>query len=171
MKRREPGVYAYRTDRHLAAGREWGYVGKARDLSARERDHQGAGRWTHEGQPCPNAPRACSHKAKAWMDLNPVRHSLELPWWLGFDFITLSLETLVILALRPRYNWQKNPRKNKVGPRTQALQRATRDQLRAENGGAVAWETSPAGRLASRVIGVLGILCIVIGSVGWVVTR
>src|SRR3954468_11610584 len=26
MKRRKPGVYAYRTDRNLRPGREWGYV-------------------------------------------------------------------------------------------------------------------------------------------------
>jgi hypothetical protein len=171
MKRRRPGVYAYRTDRHLAAGREWGYVGKARHLPSREQDHQGLGRWTHPGQPCPNAPRPCSHGTKGWMDLRPRRYALELPWWLGFDFITLSLETLVILALRPRYNWQKNPRKDKVGPRTQALQRAERDALRLPGGaGTEAWSTrgtSPA-LWAYRVISVAVILT---GLIGFWVTR
>jgi hypothetical protein len=140
MKRRRPGVYAYRTDRHLAAGREWGYVGKARHLPSREQDHQGLGRWTHPGQPCPNAPRPCSHGTKGWMDLRPRRYALEL-------------------------------RKDKVGPRTQALQRAERDALRLPGGaGTEAWSTrgtSPA-LWAYRVISVAVILT---GLIGFWVTR
>lgn len=166
MKRRKPGVYAYRTDRHLAPGREWGYVGKARHLPSREQDHQGLGRWTHPGQPCPNAPRPCSHQAKSWMDLRPRRYSIELPWWLGFDFITLSLETLVILALRPRYNWQKNPRKDKVGPRTQAAQRRVRDDL-----GQAAIMPARGGATQEQALRVLGTAFLLAGIVGWLVSR
>lgn len=167
MKRRHPGVYAYRTDRHLAPGREWGYVGKARDLDARHRDHNGMGRWTHFGQPCPNAPRPCSHGPKPWLDLRPTRYALELPWWLGFDWITLSLETLVILALQPRYNWQKNLRPGKVGPRGQAMQRAERDARRAA--GLYAVERDGAGM--SMAVQLAGVLLILTGLAGWWATR
>lgn len=156
MKRRHPGVYACRTDRHLAPGREWGYAGKSRDVYYRTgRCH----------------PGTCHHvtcKPKDWLDLNPKWHTLELPWWLGFDWITLSLETLVILALRPRYNWQKNLRPGKVGPRTQALQRAERDAMHGLGGSIGRTRPSRALDYAVRAVAVALILA---GSVGWLVTR
>jgi hypothetical protein len=158
MKRRKPGVYAYRTDRNLRPGREWGYVGKARDLDVRDRCHNGR---CHHATGC--AP-------KPWLDLRPKRYSIELPWWLGFDFITLSLETLVILVLRPRYNWQKNPRAGKVGPRTQAVQRAERDALRALGEGHTETWSAP-GVAVGRALQVLGAAVVLVGLVGWLVTR
>jgi hypothetical protein len=154
MKRRKPGVYAYRTDRHLAPGREWGYVGKARDLDVRDRCHNGR---CHHRSGC--AP-------KPWLDLRPRRYAVELPWWLGFDFITLGLETLVILALRPRYNWQKNPRKDKVGPRTQATQRRLRDDL-----GQAAVMPDGRGVTQEQALRVLGTAFLLAGIVGWLVSR
>lgn len=156
MKRRRPGVYAYRTDRHLAPGREWGYVGKARNLATRALCHQGR---CHHVTGC---------DAKPWLDLRPRRYTVvALPWWLGFDFITLPLETLVILALRPRYNWQKNPRSGKVGPRTQALQRAERDLARLQELPAAAVRRSHLDML----VRVAGVLLVVVGLAGWLVTR
>jgi len=149
LKRRRPGVYAYRTRRHHTPWRtEWGYVGKSRNLDTRDRCHHGT---CHH--PC--AP-------KHWLDLEVRRYALRLPWWLGFDFITLSLETLAILVLRPRYNWQKNPRRDKVGPREQRVQRQTRDAMPA---------TCRARIRVARYLPVLGIVMILIGIGGYLWTR
>jgi hypothetical protein len=109
VRRRRPGIYAYRTRRHLRPGTEWGYVGKSNRLDLRD------------GQ----------HADKGWRDLMVRRYILiKLPWWLGWDWVLLPLETLVILLLLPRYNWQKNPRIGKVGPRGQKIQRLEREQAR-----------------------------------------
>jgi excinuclease UvrABC nuclease subunit len=149
LKRRRPGVYAYRTRRHLKSGTEWGYVGKARNLATRDKCHHGT----------------CHHNGcviKPWMDLEVRRYTIRLPWWLGFDWITLSLETLVILALQPRYNWQKNPRKDKVGPRTQVAQRMVRD-------------LAPARERASfrvdRLVQFAGLVIIAVGIGGYLWNR
>lgn len=148
LKRRRPGVYAYRTRRHLGSGTEWGYVGKARNLATRDKCHHGT----------------CHHHCviKPWMDLEVRRYTIRLPWWLGFDWITLSLETLVILALQPRYNWQKNPRKDKVGPRTQVAQRMVRD-------------LAPARERASfrvdRLVQFAGLVIIAVGIGGYLWNR
>lgn len=153
LKRRRPGVYAYRTRRHLAPARtEWGYVGKARNLATRDRCHHGT----------------CHHHCviKPWIDLEVSRYTIPLPWWLGFDFITLSLETLVILALRPRYNWQKNPRRDKVGPRGQATQRAERDLQPASYRAKV-----QAQRLGLLAVRALGIIVIFVGIGGYLWNR
>lgn len=115
VKRRQPGAYCYVTRRHLKPGQEIGYVGKSRHLPSRDRDHRGVGRYGHAEKP--------------WADLIVRRYALTLPWWLGWDWITLSLETVAILVLRPRYNVQKNPRRRKVGPREQMMQRMVRDSL------------------------------------------
>ena len=152
LKRRRPGVYAYRTRRHLGAGTEWGYVGKSRNLATRDRCHHGT---CHH--PCP---------AKSWIDLEVPRYTIPLPWWLGFDFITLSLETLVILALLPRYNWQKNPRKDKVGPRGQLEQRAERDLQPASYLAKV-----QARRVADLAVRALALIMIVVGIGGYLWTR
>lgn len=107
MRRRRPGIYAYRTRRHLRPGTEWGYVGKSNRLDLRD----------------------AQHADKGWRDLVTRRYILiRLPWWLGWNWVLLPLETLAILFLLPRYNWQKNPRIGKVGPRGQAAQRLEREQ-------------------------------------------
>ena len=93
------------------------------------------------------------------------RLTLPLPWWIGWDWITLSLETLLIWALRPRYNWQKNPRRDKVPPRVQAIQRQTRMAnpftYRA---------TVRASRISFAVI-TLAVAMIVIGTGGYLITK
>jgi len=113
-----PGIYLYRTRRHMHPGSEWGYAGKSRNLNMRDDCH--SGRCTrHQG---------CAG-GKPWADLIIRRRTLELPWWLGFDWITLSLETMLIWATRPRYSVQKNPRRRKAGQVLQAIQRADRDRF------------------------------------------
>jgi hypothetical protein len=153
LKRRRPGVYAYRTRRHLAPARtEWGYVGKARNLATRDKCHHGT----------------CHHhcEIKPWVDLEVSRYTIPLPWWLGFDWITLSLETLVILVLLPRYNWQKNPRKDKVGPRGQRAQRAERDLQPASYKAKI-----QAQRLGLIVMRAVGIIVIFVGIGGYLWNR
>jgi len=116
LKRRTPGIYAYRTRRHDNPFRtQWGYVGESWHLDARDRDHAGTGRFNVAQKP--------------WYDLVVRRYTLRLPWWLGWKWVIRSLETLAILLLNPRYNWKKNPRKSKAGPRLQAIERSVRDQL------------------------------------------
>lgn len=157
LKLRRPGVYIFRTRRHHDPARsEWGYVGKARNLATRKRCHQGT---CHHTTGCPR-------EGKPWIDLVTSYWTIPLPWWLGFDWITLSLETLVILALRPRYNWQKNPRRTKVGPRTQKIQRAARDLMPAAYRARV--RATRAFNIACRSAGVLVIL---IGIGGYLCTR
>ena len=107
-RRRHPGVYIFRTRKHLGWGTEWGYAGKSNHLALRK----------------------LQHADKPWSDLVVYYKAFELPWWLGWQWVTLSLETLLILVTRPRYNWQKNPRRSKVGPVSQKLQRAARDGMR-----------------------------------------
>lgn len=146
-RRRHPGVYVFRTRRHGGWGTEWGYAGKSNHLALRK----------------------LQHADKPWSDLVVYYKAFELPWWLGWQWITLSLETVVIVALRPRYNWQKNPRLSKVGPCGQMLQRAARDSARS-------FRLSPA-RYAPRWSPALwlarssGALLIVTGLLGWLITR
>jgi hypothetical protein len=153
-KRRRPGIYAYRTRRHLAPWRtEWGYVGKSRHLEMRDLCHAGT------------CGRHVTCIEKPWWDLKVYRITLRLPWWLGWDWITLSLETIAILVLRPRYNWQKNPWKNKAGPRIQAIQRRTR----------VASPTTYRARILSRYVSyavvTVAVSMIVIGIGGYMITK
>lgn len=157
-RRRTPGVYVYRTRRHQPIIRvtEWGYVGKSNHLARRADCHEGR---------CTRHP-VCAG-GKPWSDLIVRRYRLRLPWWLGWQWVTLSLETIVIWALRPRYNWQKNPRRSKVPPRIQQLQREARDRRRAV-GAPVYLE--PAG-LGIHPAPVLGIFLILTGLVGWLLTR
>ena len=151
-RRRSPGVYWYRTRRHLRRGTEWGYVGKSNHLARRADCHEGR---------CTRHP-ACAG-GKPWSDLIVRRGQLELPWWLGWQWVTLSLETCVIFVLRPRYNWQKNPRHSKVPPRIQQLQREGRDS----RGG---YEVAYSGpRL--HWVHALGIIMILTGLTGWWLTR
>ena len=151
-KRRKPGIYAYRTRKHLRPGTEWGYVGKSRHLPSRDADHHGRGRYGQE--------------AKPWIDLVLYRRTVELPWWLGWDWLTLSLETLAILALRPRYNWAKNPWPGKVGPREQVRQRWQRDNTPAVLRARIERE-----RITSLVVRVVGVAIIVTGVGGYLWAR
>lgn len=146
VRRRKPGIYLYVTQKHLRPWRkEAGYVGKSNRLDLRDAQHQ----------------------PKPWYDLVVRRVTLiRLPWWLGWDWVLLPLETIAILLLLPRYNWQKNPRPGKVGPRDQALQRAARD-------------LAPAGyrrrvqlsKVMDYVVQVAGVLIVLTGIGGWLWTR
>lgn len=171
-KRRKPGVYAWRTERHAnRARREWGYVGESVNIGMRDRCHLGT---------CSHRPKVyqlpvqgsliygggCT--AKPWTDLRPVRHTIiRLPWWLGFKWVLRPLETLVILALAPRYNWQKNawnPRR--VPPSTQAAQRAQR------NGARPAYHAKvQAARALGIALRLAGVLLILAGLSGYLITR
>ncbi len=154
-RRRHPGVYWYRTRRHLRRGTEWGYVGKSNHLALRADCHEGR---------CTRHP-ACAG-GKPWSDLIVRRRSLELPWWLGWQWVTLSLETCLILLLRPRYNWQKNPRRGKVPPRIQALQREARDRA-VMSGVGLRLRAS----YLDLVVRGAGVLIILTGLTGWWLTR
>lgn len=153
-RRRSPGVYWYRTRRHDRRGTEWGYVGKSNHLNLRADCHEGR---------CTRHP-AC-HGGKPWADLITHRGQLQLPWWLGWQPVTLPLETLVIWFLRPRYNWQKNPRRSKVPYRIQQLQRTDRD-----TGAYAQAHTTPAPQFTTTdlAICVAGGLCILFGLTGMV---
>jgi hypothetical protein len=153
-RRRSPGIYWYRTRRHLKRGTEWGYVGKSNHLDLRADCHEGR---------CTRHP-ACAG-GKPWSDLIVRRRQLQLPWWLGWQWLTLSLETCLIALLRPRYNIQKNPRRSKVPYRIQQMQRAARDSARR-------WgeiEHEPRGM--NILIALTAIAMIVVGIVGTLTTR
>lgn len=157
-RRRSPGVYVYRTRRHRPIVRrtEWGYVGKSNHLARRADCHEGR---------CTRHP-GC-RGGKPWADLIVNRHQLRLPWWLGWQWVTLSLETCIILALRPRYNLQKNPRRSKVPTKVQTLQRAARDRAGTIGAGTGLQVAGTVGRL----VPVLGTLLILTGVAGWWITR
>jgi hypothetical protein len=157
MKRRKPGIYVYVTWQHLRpTRREFGYGGKARDLGVRGKCHLGL---------C-HHPACRAAGAKPWMDLVIRRYTLRLPWWLGFDWITLSLETLMIWVLRPRYNDQKNPRRNRVRKFEQLSQRRERD---ARPPAYVA--KIRVRRFLDLAMISVSMLLIVTGAVGFLVTR
>lgn len=174
-RRRRPGVYAWRTDRHYdRTRREWGYVGESVNIGMRDLCHLGTCRHRAKvdvkqlgsGTTITRTVGGCT--AKPWTDLRPRRHTvIRLPWWLGFKWVLRPLETLVILALAPRYNHAKNqwnPRR--VPLSTQAAQRFERDH-----------ETSAYRRKVSlaqfghRFIQVVGAMCILAGLVGAWITR
>lgn len=113
-RRRRPGIYLYRTRKHMRRGTEWGYGGMSTHLPKRALCHKGT----------------CQHGnclEKPWYDLVVSYHELRLPWWLGWKWFLLSIETVMIALTRPRYNDQKNPRRSKVRKVQQGLQRHARD--------------------------------------------
>ncbi len=144
VRARRPGIYAYRCRRHRNPFRsEWGYVGLSNRLDLRDGQHQ----------------------TKPWYDLVKRRYTLiRLPWWLGWRWVLAPLETLVILLLLPRYNWQKNPRPGKVGPAQQRLQRQHRDGYGGPYIRAYA-------RYGPRLVQLAGAMAIVIGIGGFLWTR
>lgn len=141
VRARKPGIYAYRTWKHRRPTvAEWGYVGLSNRLDLRDAQHQ----------------------TKPWYDLVRKRRILlRLPWWLGWRWVLAPIETLFILALLPRYNWQKNPRPGRVRP---AAQRAQRQQREGYGG---PYEARVArARFGLWVLRVAGAACLVAGIGG-----
>lgn len=150
-RRRRPGLYAYRTRKHLRRGTEWGYAGYSTNLPLRYRCHQGT----------------CTHvncAEKPWYDLKAVYVELRLPWWLGWHWLLKSIETVMIVALRPRYNTQKNPRRGKVRPAQQQVQRSVRNLRRS-------LPATPEAPLIDMTIRIVAAALIIAGPVGWYLTR
>lgn len=154
VRRRRPGIYLVRTDRHRRRGRENGYVGLSNNLELRRLQHLGL-RGT--------AP------AKPWSDLDPVWHYLRLPWWLGWRWVLAPLEAFAIWLLAPRYNQtmnKANPRRVPLGQ--QAVQRQQRDRDRARGRILSRDRASAAGRVVVQIFGVVLILA---GAIMTYVTR
>jgi hypothetical protein len=154
-KRRNAGWYWYTTDRHLKPGRESGYVGESQSLDDRDQQHiKGGGRYK-------SVP-------KSWNDLRPKRRVIHAPWWLSWKWSLRRVETLLIVVLRPRYNWAKNPwKRHRVGPKGQAVQRQIRDARRAAG---KPLDSGPA-LVANRALVFTGALVLVIGLVGSIAQR
>jgi hypothetical protein len=154
-KRRNAGVYWYTAKRHLKPGRELAYVGESWDLKRRDLEHVvGGGRY--------------KKVAKSWADLEPRRYAIQFPWWLSWKWVLRPVETLLIRALRPRYNWDKNPyKRHRVGPLEQPVQRAIRDARRAAG--------KPLDRgsvlTVNRALVFAGVLVLMVGVVGSIVQR
>jgi hypothetical protein len=162
-KRREGGVYLWRTRAHANPfRRENGYVGESTSFRRRERDHRGKTAYQRED----GTVKASTEKP--WMDLDAVCHKvIQLPWWLCWKPILWSLETLVMWLTWPRYNDQKNhwnPRR--VTLSAQRAQRAARDAQTSAYRAHVAVMV-----FARRALQVAGVLVILAGLVGAVVTR
>jgi len=154
-KRRNAGWYWYTTRRHLRPGRESGYVGESWDLDRRDLEHIKGGGFFKQ-------------VAKSWADLEPRRRVLRAPWWLSWKWSLRLVETFLILVLRPRYNWAKNPwKRHRVGPKEQIVQRQIRDARRAAGRPPI---NRPAfGRI--NPLTVVGALVLVFGIVGTIAQR
>lgn len=162
-KRRKGGVYAWRTRKHAhPTRREWGYVGETNSFTRRARDHAGKSAYQR-----PDGSVQASTE-KPWMDLDPkVYRVIRLPWWLCWKWVLRPLETVVILALWPRYNHAKNkwnPRR--VALSTQRLQRAARDAAGPAYRARV--QVAVWGR---RLVQALGVCLALAGIIGTVMTR
>lgn len=173
-KRRRPGVYAWRTDQHYdRTRREWGYVGESVNIALRDRCHLGtcghrakALRMTQPAGASVLLAGGCA--AKPWADLRPVRHTIiRLPWWLGWKWLLRPLETLVILALAPRYNHAKN----QWNPRRVPLSRQAAERHERNCESSTYRAKVVTARLGRRTVQLLGVLCILAGLVGAAVTR
>lgn len=154
-RRRKPGIYAYRTRKHMRRGVEWGYIGMSTNLPMRFECHAGTCR------------RHSLCTEKPWYDLKVHYFELRLPWWLGWKWLLLSLETLALLAVGgTRYNWQKNPRKSKVPPSAQLMQRAMRDRF------ALAGQEPPLrASVTDLAVRTIAALLIIAAPVGYLLTR
>jgi len=154
-KRRNAGVYWYTAKRHLKPGRELAYVGESWDLKRRNLEHTKGGGFFKK-------------VAKDWADLEPRQHTFQVPWWLSWKWVLRSVETLLILVLRPRYNWAKNPyKRHRVGPKEQAVQRQIRDARRAAG---IPLDRGPI-LTANRALVFAGVLVLMVGVVGSIVQR
>jgi hypothetical protein len=147
VRRRRPGIYLVRTNKHRSRGRENGYVGLSNNWEMRRKCHLGT------------CGRHASCHPKPWTDLNPVWHCKTLPWWMGWSWILGPLETLAIWTTWPRYN----DKKNRWNPRRVSLwqqrdQRVRRDASRIEVGRLPVTVTPIALRLVGAGCILLGIV-------------
>lgn len=154
-RRRRPGIYAYRTRKHGRRGTEWGYGGMSTNLPMRFKCHAGSG---------------CAHGCteKPWYDLKAAYFELRLPWWLGWKWFLLSIETIMITILRPRYNSQKNPRRSKVPARVAQQQRAERERIALFAPG-MRPRLKPS--ITDLVIRTAGVICLLAAPIGYLLTR
>lgn len=115
-KRRRAGIYLVRTRKHRGRRRENGYVGRSNNVPIRIKQHLGQDK---------------RHKPKPWTDLDPVWHTLRLPWWASWKWVQAPLEAFAIWLFLPRYNDKLNhgnPRRVTISQ--QHRQRAARDSGR-----------------------------------------
>jgi hypothetical protein len=168
VKRRRGGVYLWRVDHHLnRARRVTGYVGETVSFYLRGRQHMGISRFDPvTGQVARTG--LVKVPAQPWTDLNPVCHKvIRLPWWLCWKWVLRPLETLVILCTWPIYNDAKNHWNPRRIPKSIAkAQRATRDA------GGLTYRSRVVVAHAGRwLVQAAGVLLIIGGFAGWVMTR
>ena len=157
-RKRKAGIYAYRTRRHLSPWRtEWGYVGESWNLAMRDRCHGGT------------CGRHSSCVEKPWYDLVVRRYAFQLPWWLGWKWVLRSMETIAIIALRPRYNVAKNRRWRRTPLVVQRLQRHARDTAAA--GGSPVYRARVRAVRAWTYARAAALIMIITGIGGWMWTR
>lgn len=166
VRRRRGGVYLWRVDHHTnRARRVNGYVGETVSFYFRSRQHMGI---SHYGQ---NGKRGLTPEripAQPWSDLNPRMYKIiPLPWWLCWKWVLRPLETVVIMLTWPVYN----DAKNHWNPRriTKSLARAHR--LSRDRGTARQVIRVWTAHLLRRAIQVAGVLVILSGLAGWMITR
>lgn len=166
-RRRKPGVYLVRMDHHRnRARRVNGYVGESVNVGLRRLQHLGTSRFH------PTTGKAAGntmHKTKGqpWTDLRPVWHWVSLPWWMGGKWFLRPAETLMILALWPRYN----DAKNHWNPLRIDKGQARIDREQRDRGTAVQVVRVWTAHLLRKVVLGGGLAAIVIGIGGYVMTR
>ena len=166
-KRRKGGIYGYRVRHHSnPMRRHWGYIGESVSFYFRNRQHMGTSNYAAAAGKRLTVP--VKVPAQPWSDLDPTFHRIiRLPWWLCWKWVLRPLETLVMLATWPVYNISKNgwnPRR--ITKREAQRAREARDAGTYWYRGQVT--LARAGRIAIQVAGVVLVL---VGSYGWMVTR
>jgi hypothetical protein len=167
VRRRRGGVYLVRVDHHLnRARRVNGYVGETVSHHLRKRQHLGVSRF----DPATGmAVRTGFVKvpSQPWTDLNPVWHTINLPWWLCWKWVLRPLETIVILCTWPVYNDAKNHWNPRRIPKSIAkAQRHARDM-----GGMTQSFRVGVAHAARFLVRAAGVVLVLGGLVGWAVTR
>lgn len=168
-RRRKGGVYLVRVDHHRnRARRVNGYVGETVNHYLRQRQHLGVSRFDPAtGQAVKTGTVKVA--SQPWSDLNPVWHTITLPWWLCWKWVLRPLETFVILLTWPVYNDAKNRWNPRRIPKAVAkVQREARDQGQWSIGYRARVTLAHGARIAAQVAGAVLVL---IGTYGWIATR
>lgn len=159
-KRRRGGVYLWRVRHHYKPWRRVnGYVGETNSFYFRKRQQlEGVTRFSPDGKVA----------AYSWSDLDPIRYTLPLPWWLCWKWILRPLETVAMWITWPVYNDAKNHWNPRRIPKSAAkAMRLARDQGR--NGVRIRAKIV-IGR-AGRLVQLAGLVMIAAGFIGWMVTQ